>query len=114
MAVRHVQQATAVHFRGQTATDELEWQVLRAFYQATVGRTWIRLSDFDGVALDVRGRTGRIQLSGRRLRMHTGSIDWGALAGLRCLIVLDLSSNYLKGERDREFPLHYNNSRFLR
>lgn len=34
--------------RNQTATDESEAQVLRGFYRATVGRTWVRLCDLMG------------------------------------------------------------------
>lgn len=36
--------------------------------------------------------------------MHNGKIDWGTLAGLRFLTVLDQSSNALRGER--EFLVH--------
>ncbi len=52
--------------------------------------------------LDDRGRAEQIQLSGRSLTMHADMIDWEALAGLRCLTVLDLSSNALRGKRKRE------------
>lgn len=88
--------------RNQTATDESEAQVLRGFYRATLGRDWYGLSGLDGVTLNSRGRTELIQLSGRHVRMRTGRIDWldwGTLAGLRFLTVLDLSSNVLRGKR---------------
>lgn len=86
------------YFRIQTAAEEAEALVLREFYRATIGRVWIRLSDFDGVTVDHGGRTEQIQLSDKRIRTNTSKIDWGMLSGLRFLMVLDLSSNALTGE----------------
>lgn len=47
---------------------------MRGFYLAC--RTWVSLSDFDGVTFDGQGRTKQIQLSRRLLRVDARMLDW--------------------------------------
>lgn len=84
--------------------EEAEVRILREFYRSTVGRAWVRLSDFDGVTVGRGGRTEQIQLRDNGLKTNSGSIDWGMLNGLQCLTVLDLSSNALTGEIAKAMP----------